>query len=71
MTPKQLSRIGERFYRADDSGATPGTGLGMSLVKEIVSIYAGEVEFTSDNEKGIVVPCGYPLLKINNLRNEL
>jgi PAS domain S-box-containing protein len=63
MTPKQLSRIGERFYRADDSGATPGTGLGVSLVKEIVSIHAGEVQFTSDNEKGMVVTVWLPIVK--------
>ena len=63
MTPKQLSRIGERFYRADDSGTTPGTGLGVSLVKEIVSIHAGEVEFASDNEKGMVVTVWLPIVK--------
>ncbi len=63
MTPTQLARIGERFYRADDSGATPGTGLGVSLVKEIVSIHAGDVEFASDNGKGMVVTVWLPIVK--------
>lgn len=63
MTPHQLSRIGERFYRADDSGATPGSGLGVSLVKEIVSIHAGEVEFFSEYGEGVAVTVWLPVVK--------
>jgi len=63
MTSQQLSRIGERFYRADDSGVTAGTGLGVSLVKEIVSIHAGDVEFASDNGKGMIVTVWLPIVK--------
>jgi signal transduction histidine kinase len=33
-------RVFERFYRADPSGNIPGTGLGMSLVKEITELQA-------------------------------
>ena len=63
MTPQQLSRLGERFYRADDSGSTPGTGLGVSLVKEIVSIHDGETEFISTKGKGMVVTVWLPMTK--------
>ena len=38
MTPDQVGRAFERFYRADPSGNIPGTGLGLCLVKEIVEI---------------------------------
>jgi signal transduction histidine kinase len=41
MTPEQRARVFERFYRADPSGNIPGTGLGMSLVKEIVELHGG------------------------------
>jgi PAS domain S-box-containing protein len=61
MTPQQLARLGERFYRVDDSGSIPGTGLGVSLVKEIVSIHGGDIEFTSD--KGMVVTVWLPMDK--------
>ncbi len=41
MTPEQAARVGERFYRADTSGNIPGTGLGMTIVKEIVELLGG------------------------------
>jgi len=47
MTPAQLARAFERFYRADSSGNIPGTGLGLNLVKEIADIHGGAVSLTS------------------------
>jgi PAS domain S-box-containing protein len=47
MTPAQLARAFERFYRADSSGNIPGTGLGLNLVKEIAEIHGGTVELES------------------------
>uniref|UniRef100_UPI0013D4F11B sensor histidine kinase n=1 Tax=Klebsiella aerogenes TaxID=548 RepID=UPI0013D4F11B len=38
MNAEELERVTERFYRADRSGAIPGTGLGMAIVKEIVEL---------------------------------
>ncbi|MFT7009411.1 MAG: PAS domain S-box-containing protein [Colwellia sp.] len=63
MTSQQLSRLGERFYRADESGSTPGTGLGVSLVKEIVSIHDGETEFISTKGKGMTATVWLPIVK--------
>ena len=47
MTPEQLKRIYERFYRADLSGAIPGTGLGMPIVKDIITQHGGTMEIES------------------------
>lgn len=47
MSPEQSARVFERFFRADPSGNIPGTGLGMSLVKEIMDTHGGEVEVDS------------------------
>jgi signal transduction histidine kinase len=52
MTPEQVARIFERFYRADTSGKTPGSGLGMSIVKEIMDLHGGEVEVSSTPGQG-------------------
>lgn len=61
MTPEQLARLFERFYRADTSGAIPGTGLGMSIVKEIVELHGGQVEVRSTAGQGSTVTLWMPL----------
>lgn len=52
MTPSQLARAFERFYRADTSGNIPGTGLGLNIVKEIAEIHGGWVELSSTPGEG-------------------
>ena len=47
MTPEQLKHIYERFYRADQSGYLPGTGLGMAIVREIITHHGGTMEIES------------------------
>ena len=60
MTPKQLGRVFERFYRADTSGKAPGTGLGMSIVHEIVVLHGGEVSIKSKLGIGTTVTIWLP-----------
>lgn len=47
MSPDQLRRAFERFYRADTTGNIPGTGLGLCLVKEIAELHGGRIELES------------------------
>jgi signal transduction histidine kinase len=61
MSPEQLGRVFERFYRADPSGNIPGTGLGMSLVKEIVELQGGRVQVDSELGCGTTVTLWLPL----------
>lgn len=60
MTPDQLAHMGERFYRVDASGAIPGTGLGVSIVKEIVELLGGEVRFDSAVGEGTAITLRLP-----------
>lgn len=62
MSPEQVARVFERFYRADASGKIPGTGLGMSIVKEIVDIHHGRVEIASALGSGTQVTVWLPTL---------
>ena len=62
MTSEQQARIFERFYRADPSGNIPGTGLGMSLVKEIIEMHGGEVEVDSAPGRGTTVTLWLPVM---------
>jgi len=52
MTAAHLARMGERFFRADASGNVPGTGLGISLAKEIAGLHGGRLEVSSELGKG-------------------
>jgi K+-sensing histidine kinase KdpD len=38
MSSDVMKRMFDKFYRADANGHIPGTGLGMTLVKQIVAI---------------------------------
>ena len=60
MTPDQLAHVCERFYRADTSGKIPGTGLGMSIVKEIVELHGGELDLASKVGAGTTVTLWLP-----------
>jgi signal transduction histidine kinase len=37
------ARAGERFFRADNARATPGYGLGLSLVRAVAGLHGGEL----------------------------
>ncbi|OWL96914.1 hypothetical protein CBQ26_07970 [Deinococcus indicus] len=60
MTADQARRAFERFYRADTSGRIPGTGLGLSLVQEIMRCHGGEATLTSVPGQGTAVTLSFP-----------
>ncbi len=55
MEEKVVGRIFDRFYRGEESSAVPGTGLGMTIVKEILDIHGGRVEISSRPQHGTTV----------------
>ena len=61
MTPEQLAHVFEKFYRADPSGATPGTGLGMTITKNIIEQHGGSIEIESEYGKGTQVMLYLPV----------
>jgi PAS domain S-box-containing protein len=61
MTPEQLTQVFDRFFRADTSGNIPGTGLGMTIVKEIIELHGGEVTVSSTFGEGTTVILWLPV----------
>jgi len=61
MTPAQIERIFEKFYRADSSNtAVGGLGLGMTIVKEIIDAHHGSITIDSSLGKGTCVKVRLP-----------
>ncbi|RDI75785.1 Signal transduction histidine kinase [Gaiella occulta] len=56
-----LSRLFERFYRADRARASRGTGLGLAIVKHVVDQAGGSVEARGGRGAGLEVRCLLPV----------
>jgi signal transduction histidine kinase len=61
MTAEQCSKVFTRFYRADTSGRVPGTGLGMSITREIVEHHKGNISLISAPGEGTQVSIYLPV----------
>src|SRR5437588_1781393 len=63
ISPNDLPRIFERFYRADKSRSNEqsGTGLGLSIVKHIAQLHGGAVEAQSEFGKGTTISVLLPV----------
>ncbi len=73
----QLPNIFNRFYQADSSHTQQGTGIGLSLAKELVELHYGKISVTSKYNEGttfnIRLPLGNSHLKkiqIIDIKNE-
>ena len=60
VNEEELSRLFERFYRADRARASRGTGLGLAIVKHIVGQAGGDVEARGGKGAGLEIRCVFP-----------
>jgi signal transduction histidine kinase/ABC-type amino acid transport substrate-binding protein len=65
MTSDELKRIYEKFYRADQSGNIPGTGLGMAIMKDIIDYHGGEIVINSEYGVGTTINIYLPVITSN------
>jgi CheY-like chemotaxis protein/AraC-like DNA-binding protein len=56
ISPSTLDKIFEPFFQGDNTpvGGIPGTGLGLSLVKELVKLHGGDISAVSNTDQGTV-----------------
>jgi signal transduction histidine kinase/DNA-binding response OmpR family regulator len=62
IRPDHQDKIFERFFRIDQNG-TQGTGLGLSLVKELVKLHKGEIKVNSVVNEGSIFTVKLPVAK--------
>ena len=55
-----LSRLFERFYRADHARSSRGTGLGLAIVKHIATAAGGTVDAEGGPGRGLCIEIGFP-----------
>lgn len=55
-----LPRLGDRFFRTEEE-ATAGSGLGLSIVRRILSLHGGNVMFQNNQPGGFVVTVNFPV----------
>ena len=54
---EDIRKILEPFYRSTNAVTIPGSGIGLSLVNQIVKNHNGTIDITSKLRKGTVLPC--------------
>ncbi|MBO9660807.1 MAG: helix-turn-helix domain-containing protein, partial [Chitinophagaceae bacterium] len=65
IPPEQQQKIFDRFYQVDDSSVrvSGGTGIGLSLVKELTGLMNGEIELSSEAGHSTIFTVKVPLQK--------
>jgi signal transduction histidine kinase len=56
----ERDKVGQRFYRLESSRSTPGSGLGLSLVKAVAKLHRAEL-LLEDNEPGLKATLRLPI----------
>jgi two-component system sensor histidine kinase KdpD len=61
IAPEDRERVFERFYRGPVSSQVPGTGVGLSIAREIVRVHGGRIWVESGREGGACFVFTLPL----------
>jgi len=60
IDPAFFEKIFERFYRADTSRTSLGTGLGLSLARTIVRAHKGDISVSTRQNQGTIFTITLP-----------
>ena len=63
LSQEEINRLFEPFYRGQNATAKPGTGLGLTLTRRIISIHKGQIQVTSHPDNGTRILISLPTLQ--------
>jgi two-component system phosphate regulon sensor histidine kinase PhoR len=69
MSAAVLSRIFERFFRADEAHTTTGLGLGLTIAQKIILVHGGDLTVESTPGKGTIFRITLPISQIGKSAN--
>lgn len=57
----QQGHIFERYFQVENKSNLQGSGIGLSLVKELIKLFNGTIEVESEEKKGTTLTVGLPI----------
>ncbi|MGF1672050.1 MAG: response regulator, partial [Balneolaceae bacterium] len=63
IEPEHLPRLFDRFYQVQKSEMQPGSGIGLSLAKELTELHGATIEVKSELHKGCIFSVKIPLIQ--------
>jgi two-component system sensor histidine kinase KdpD len=61
ISPKELPHLFDKFYRAEQTGRVPGTGIGLAIAKGLVEAHGGRISVESRAGVGTTFSFALPL----------
>ena len=62
ISPSDLPKVFDRFYRAQTARSQPGSGLGLAIVQQVVTSHGGSVTASSPPEGGTAIHIELPVV---------
>ena len=63
MSKETQKKIYDKFFQADTSHSQEGAGLGLSIVKRIITLHQGKIHIDSELNRGTTITIDLPMLK--------
>jgi signal transduction histidine kinase len=61
ISGEEINKVLEPFYRASNAISLPGTGIGLHIVNQIITLHKGKISLMSTPGKGSSVTVDLPL----------
>lgn len=63
LSPGEITRVFDKFYRGSNAGRIAGTGMGLSVAREILRAHGGDIHVESSAQEGTLFTATLPTAK--------